>query len=67
MKFATAIVKSIKADLDAKDISITFKVPWNDLDEALELAQYMGKDASDMNLDVTPRQLRMFKGKEAKP
>ena len=64
MQFTEAIAKSIKADLDAKEISITFRVPWESLDDALELAQFMGKDAQDLTLDVTPRQLPMFPKKK---
>ena len=60
MQFNGAAIKSLKADLDKKDITISITVPFEQLDDALELANFMGRDRQDMTVTVTPRQLPMF-------
>ncbi len=60
MQFSNAELKSIKADISRKDISITFVVGLEQLEEAEQLANFMGPDASDMNITIEPRQLPML-------
>jgi len=64
MKFI-GVIKSIKADISKKEISISFVVDMNEenLAEAEELSQFTGKAASDVEVDITSRQIAMFKTK----
>jgi hypothetical protein len=60
VKFGSAIVKSVKADIHKKEITISFSVDLNYMGEAQELAHYMGEDKSDVSLEITPRQLQLI-------
>ena len=60
MKFGSAIVSSVKADLSKKEITISFKMDIHYLEEAEELAHYVGEDKGDVELVVTPRQTQMI-------
>ena len=60
MKFVTAEVRSVKADLAKGDISITFRVSVEEQAYAEELAQYAGKDAGTVILTVEPRQMALM-------
>ena len=64
MKFIVK-AKSLKADIAKKEITISFVADMNEenLAEADELAFYVAKDAGDIEILITPRQQKMFKGK----
>ncbi len=60
MQFTAAEFTAVKADIDKKEIRITFAVPLDQLDEAEELTNFMGKDRQDMTVNITPRQLPLL-------
>lgn len=59
MKFGSAIVKSIKADVHKKEITISFALSMQYLGVAEVLAHYIGEDKGDVILEVTPRQKQL--------
>jgi len=67
MRFSSAHVKGVKADVAAGVISITITVPMNDLETAEEVAKYCEKDAGTVMIEIEPRQMSFGtkgKGKE---
>ena len=62
MKFI-AKTKAVRVDLAKKEIAISFVVDMTDEEMATadELADYVDKDAGQVELTVLPRQERMFK------
>ena len=59
MLFKNAQVKSVKADLAKKEITITLVVDMGAQPEAEELARYADPDAGQVMADITPRQMAM--------
>jgi spore maturation protein SpmB len=61
MEFPQAKVKSIKADLVNKEITISFTVSLNDDSQAAaeNLSQYVDKDMGKVEVRVIPQQLPM--------
>jgi len=63
MKFIVK-TKSLKADIAKKEITISFvaDMTQENLSEADDLAFYVDKDAGDVEILITPRQQKLFKG-----
>lgn len=59
MKFYNANITGVKANLATSEITITAVVPMNEetMSEAEDLAQYAGKEASDVEITIEPRQI----------
>jgi len=66
MRFPIAKARSVRADIAAKKITLSFTVDLSELDQAEQLAAYCEEDAGDVALEITPRQPPLFKepGKE---
>lgn len=60
MKFI-AKVKTVKADITRKEITISFVLPMykDNFEEANKLSEYANEDAGDMEIVVTPRQMML--------
>jgi hypothetical protein len=59
MQFKQAIVKSVKADLAAGSITLSFTIGMEERKAAEELAFFVGKDAADLTLDISPHTVPM--------
>jgi len=59
MIFTKARVTNVTANIGKGEIRITFLVDLDELEEAMELADYQDKDAGWVTLDVLPYQLKM--------
>ena len=57
-----AKAKAVKADIAKREITISFTFNMDDEELAIaeELSQYVDKDAGEVELLITPRQLPMF-------
>ena len=66
MNFKNAIVNSIRDDIVKHKILITVEIDRNELtlSVAEELSLYAGKDPQDVEVVITPRQIRLFPSKE---
>jgi len=62
MNFKNAIVNSIRDDVVKHKIVITIEIDRNKstLPVAEELSLYAGKDPQDVEVVITPRQIRLF-------
>lgn len=63
----TGTVKSVRSNIGDGTITLTFEIPYEQRDEAEDLSQYAGsKEASNMQIKVTPVQPPLFKDKKAR-
>lgn len=59
MNIALAQVKSVKADIHKKEITISFTMDMSNLDVADEIAEYIGQETGAVSLDITPWQMSL--------